>query len=388
MNSTSQGKAGKPAKPYLDFPLFPHATRRWAKKIRGKLHYFGPWSDPDGALQRYLDQRDDLHAGRTPRVSGDGLTVVDLANRFLTSKQRDAEAGEISLRTFRDYHPTCARALECFGKRRLVVELTAGDFGALRGVMAKTLGLAARKLEIQKTRAIFNFAYAMDLIDRPVRFGPDFRAPSARVLKKARRQNGAKMFSAEEIRAMLDAASTQMKAMIVLGINAGYGNNDLGSLPFSALDLERGWVEYARPKTGVDRKCHLWSETIDALKVAIASRPTPKDPADVDLVFIKPKGRPWVRLDSDGRWTDDLGPAAIRLLKRLGLYRPGRTFYNLRHVFETIAGGSLDQVAVNAVMGHSDQSMAAVYRERISDDRLRAVANYVRGWLFGSEENE
>ncbi|MBL8963112.1 MAG: hypothetical protein KF787_08680 [Phycisphaeraceae bacterium] len=61
------GRRDKPRKPFCDFPLFPHATGRWAKKTRGKFVFFGPWDDPFGALERYTSQRDALHAGLVPR---------------------------------------------------------------------------------------------------------------------------------------------------------------------------------------------------------------------------------------------------------------------------------------------------------------------------------
>ena len=70
-----------------------------------------------------------------------------------------------------------------------------------------------------------------------------------------------------------------------------------------------------------------------------------------------------------------------KLLKAEELYRPKLGFYALRHTFETIAGESRDQVAVGHIMGHVDASMAGVYRERISDDRLLAVSKTVRDWL-------
>src|SRR5438874_545402 len=86
----------KPNKPYPDFPLFAHDNGCWAKKIRGRLHYFGPWADPDAALAKYLAEKDDLHAGRSPRPDPSAQTVKDLCNSFLNHKRTRVEGGELT----------------------------------------------------------------------------------------------------------------------------------------------------------------------------------------------------------------------------------------------------------------------------------------------------
>jgi hypothetical protein len=71
----------------------------WAKKIRGKMHDFGPWNDPDGALKKYLAEKDALHAGRRPRPDAEAVTVKDLANSYLNTKKALLDAGELSPHT-------------------------------------------------------------------------------------------------------------------------------------------------------------------------------------------------------------------------------------------------------------------------------------------------
>ena len=189
-HSNASKGSEKPAKPRPDFPLFPHATGRWAKKIKGKLHYFGPWADPDAALARYVEERDDLYAGRKPRRKGEGLTVKDLVNRFLIAKKARVDAGELALGTFGDQYKTCKRVLSVFGGDRLVDDLAADDFEALRAQIAKTYGKLSRKVEIKRVRSLFRYAYEAHLIDKPVRFGPGFVGPSRRELRCERQQNG------------------------------------------------------------------------------------------------------------------------------------------------------------------------------------------------------
>ncbi len=65
-------QATKPKKTYAEFPLTARANGQWCKKIRGKVHFFGVWAEADTAIQKYLDERDDLQAGRIPqRLSSD-----------------------------------------------------------------------------------------------------------------------------------------------------------------------------------------------------------------------------------------------------------------------------------------------------------------------------
>jgi integrase len=393
--STRKPAKGKTGKPRPDFPLFPHATGRWAKKIRGKLVYFGKVTDDpkgDVALAKWLDQKDDLLAGRTPRVAGDGLTIRDLCNRFLTSKKAKLESGELAARSFGDYHRTCANIVKAFGVNRLVTDLDASDFGRLRAAMAKQWGPVTLGNEITRIRVLFRYAEQNQLVPTPVRYGSEFAKPTKKTLRKARAANGKRMLEADQLRRVLEEAGASMKAMILLGINCGFGNSDIASLAMSHLDLQAACVNYPRPKTGIERHCPLWPETVDAIKAAIAIRPEPKDKQHEELVFVTKYGGRWgtseIQESEDGtvklKTDDPIAKEFGKVLAELKLKRNGLGFYALRHTFETIAGDSRDQVAVDAIMGHARDEMASLYRERIEDARLLAVTEHVRRWLFAT----
>ncbi len=382
-NHTQKNLLSKPAKPYPTFPLFPHATNRWAKKIRGKLHYFGPWSDPDGALKRYLDQANDLHAARTSRTHSEDKTLRHLVNVFLTAKENLVNSGELAARSFYDYRNTCKNVLAAFDPSSVVSDLRADDFEKLRTKLAKRLGPVSLGNEIQRVRVLFKFAYDADLLERPVKYGPHFKRSSKRTLLLARQAKGLRMLEAAELRQILEEAKQPLKAMVYLGINAGLRASDISGLPIAAIDLDGGFLDYPRPKTGIARRVPLWPETVAALKEAIARRQTPLDPIHKSLAFITKHRHPWVRMTANGKPVDAVCPRFSRLLSKVGVKRPGLGFSALRHTTETIGGAAGDQIALNHIMGRGDDSMAAVCHERVDDDRLRAVVGHIRDWLLG-----
>jgi hypothetical protein len=155
--ATRSAKPNKPNKPYPEFPLYAHAAGVWAKKIRGKVHYFGPWNDPDGALKNYLAQKEDLHAGKKPREDTEGLTVKGLANHFLNHKKALLDARELSQRTWDDYKM-----------------IKRSEFANCRGVTPKTIGRMVNRGDVPA----------------PIKVGGVYRWP-ADVVAKFLREKGA-----------------------------------------------------------------------------------------------------------------------------------------------------------------------------------------------------
>ncbi|SFJ33496.1 tyrosine-type recombinase/integrase [Planctomicrobium piriforme] len=300
--SKAKWKEGRPPCPFPDFPLSPHATGTWCKKIGGKIHHFGRWARKvSGKLQRvpgdgwedalrlYKIQVEAIVTGKPKPIPSEQLTVGQLCNQFYTAKKRRFDAGEITARAFGDYCRTTDMIVAHFGTNGLVVELTPADFERLRSVMAKRWGPVRLGNEIGRVRSVFKYAADYRLIERPVHFGNEFVKPKMAVVRRHKRTSGrTKVLEANELRQLIAAADQPLKAMILLGLNCGYGNHDIAGLPLSALDLDRGWSDFPRPKTEIDRRCPLWSETLSALADAIAMRPKARRQEDDGLCFLSP----------------------------------------------------------------------------------------------------
>jgi integrase len=370
-------------------PLLVHTTGRWARKIRGRLHYFGS-VDPDApdfgagaALAVYQEQREDLEAGRLPRAQRDGITVRVLCNRFLNEWRGRVEIGELHERSWQAYKRACVRVVGTFGRERAVDDLRADDFAKLRQRLARVLSPSTLSVEIARVKTLFGYAYDAELIDRPIRFGATFRPPPKRILRQSRNGHGARVFSAEEIRTLLEAATPRMKPMILLAINAAVGPSDLARMEFGHLDLEARSLDYPRHKTGVGRRAKLWGETTAAIREWLTVRPKPTTPDLAERVFLTTTG------NTLAAWDDNpIGVSFRKLLKRTGLYRRGRGLYDLRRTHRTVSDATRDPVACDYVMGHSDPTMGGVYRQGIDDSRLEAVAQVVHDWLFPAEGTE
>ena len=201
--------------------------------------------------------------------------MADLCNRFLTAKLRKRDADELSPRTFSEYKEVTDLLVNKFGKTRLIDDLAAKDFAGLRAGLVKRWGPVRLANTITRIRTVFKYGTDNGLIEKAVRFGTEFVKPDRATMRRHRAKSGPKMLESEQLRLLLDAlegkeavlrcaepshgekqekvtlpANPQLRAMVLLGLNCGFGNTDIANLPMKALDLKSGWVDFPRRRPG------------------------------------------------------------------------------------------------------------------------------------------
>jgi integrase len=388
-NLKDSGKSRKTKRRGDNFPLFQRGDGRWCKKIRGKHRYFG--YDKAEALRKYEREIGLLSQGLEPANGDVGLR--ELFNRYLEAKQRGLHAGKVGMRTVSDSARTLRRAVSIMGDR-LVSTLTPADFAGLNAQLSKGRTAITVSGHVRRLKAVFNWAHRDGLIPAVPKYGDEFKAAPVRVVRLAKSQRGALLFSAPELRTLIAASGPQMRAMIYVAANCALLPVDIARLEFEEIDPDFAWLRQARQKTGVDRLAALWPETAEALRAAIHERPKPSGPEYRELVFLTETGLPVVRSVTPAKAATDPRAALnannisrptrdFQALQRTcGLYRSGRGFNALRHGFLTIAEAGRDFPAVAKVMGHAIPGVSSHYREHIGDDRIKAACELVREWLF------
>lgn len=206
----------KPAKPYKDFPLFPHLSGQWAKKIKGKLHYFGAWEDWEGALKRYKRERDDLQLGLTPQRE-DGFTFKEMINKFLTLERGQFLAGEVSERTFENYKDIGLLMANTLGRTKHVSSLRPNDSAKMRQAFGSNKSPSTLRVKIGYVKAFFAWAYRNEEIERLPRYGDAFAKPSKLAIRRARTAKPKRLLTADQIRGLIDAARPRYKPGVLLG---------------------------------------------------------------------------------------------------------------------------------------------------------------------------
>lgn len=362
-------------------PLFLHASGQWAKKIKGKTWYFG--TDLQAALERYAMERLHLEAGVDIRnlpppkpiepIQGIGLGEgIDL---FLSACEAKVARGELSKLSLIDYRLTLALVTASLDRGIPIQSTTPSQWASVYGRIAANKNATTINGEVARVRACFNWLLRNRYLDREPCFGSSLDRPTKSQMRKAKAASGKSWFEASEIRSLLEASRPSLRAMVLLGVNCGLGNSDCAQLEPEWLNAKTGWLDYPRPKTGVARRAKVWPETIAAVVDWLRVRPK----VCVSLLFVTRQGNPWSDPDSADC---QIAKCFRQLCVDTGLHIKGRGFYGLRRTCETIGSEAKDQIALNHIMGHVDSSMSGVYRQRVGDDRLEAVSEVIRGWLF------
>ena len=219
-------------------------------------------------------------------------------------------------------------------------DLTSAILAGYRQMLAENnaISIVTANHYIGHIRMLLNWGWQMHGISHP----PIGSISQFSTKKRAKKGHGRKQcrdpLTWDELEKLFSVANVTDSALLMLGLNCGFGNMDIGTLKLSDIDLKGGTISHPRPKAGVERNFILWPETVEILKAYITEyRGKPVNEDVAKLVFVGRKGNPlcWDRIDEKGKMkrSDAVMSRFKRLFEKAGLKRKyGVGFYKCRKI--------------------------------------------------------
>lgn len=350
----------------------------WSKRIKKETFYFG--KDYDSALAQWEKQEPFLRAG-IPLPDGDGPTVRELLNAFLSDRLAKVQSDQMTQETYDGYVLVCDKIAATIPVVTKLESLKPGHFTPIRDALAKgktkQLCLKSHDRWLGYARAVFRFASIDNLlIDRPLPYSRALACISKREMRKYRSEQPSRIVTTEDIHAVIESCLPNLRCMVLLAINGGLNNKDVSQLRLADVAEDPAVLDYPRRKTYFPRKTPLWPETREAIKVVIS-----RHNRSSEFLFVTKFGNSYDRKDSV---ISDLFRDRLKSADR---YVAGKNFGALRTTFAEIGREVGDDMALKALMGHSDGSqLYESYASGVYLPRLERVTEHVRGWLFTSTD--
>jgi len=251
------------------------------------------------------------------------LTAKELANRFLASQRANWRNPEETLRSYKDW---IGRFLKDHPRLRIqdfTVEMFASWKLSLR---KRNYSPESINHYLSAVRSMFNFAEESDLIEK--------MPPLKRVKNESSIKMGSQekpLYSPEQISSLLENADIQLKAMLLLGLNCGFGPKDIHDLTWKDICEDR--IRLPRSKTGVCQTYQLWPETLEVLdnlrqeRTSLIKRLEKRGRirSDEGHIFITRFWKPWSK--------DSIAEQFRKLCDKAGV--PCYGIYRLRHCAST-----------------------------------------------------
>jgi hypothetical protein len=346
-------------KPYPTFPLFAHACGSWKAKIDGRQQSFGPTrpaNHPEyratwqAALDRYHELLEARAKGLHNAARPFDNTLREVINAYLAEKHERTETGELDVRTFAEARGSLTDYGNVVGLDRTIAQLEA-DPDTIRVYLKALrirLGVHAYNRTVRSVAAMWNWAGSPSrgILGRPFKWVELHEIRSVREVRRRHREDRAegvlRSWTVPEIHAMLRYARQPLKAAILLGYYAAYGNTDISEVPTNALtvyqqaqrihfhgrndEIPAGWgmIYFPRPKTEMDRYAIVPPEVVTAIGELRGRKATPQTR---HLMFRSKSGGPMLmnnvkrdenQLIESVNVTDNLAQQFERLVMRLG----------------------------------------------------------------------